>query len=263
MGVLRSEIRPGKLLPQVLLPPIHSKQSINEVNRNSEDLEKKENITLFRGASCNSVTLNRKEAGSSHTVKPLTRVSSVVQVRGGSGGGARTKKSSKKSMYRAGEKIPKFKAFIQKPEGVSGEEGFGEGDVKASHSESDRIQKLSAVSDQCLFKQSPKRLKTGKDDVSKIKVLEWSKEDALPGTSSSDIVTYSKLNRSGSGDVKKRISGKSKQQLSPMKFKKSIEKRRGSDASRKKSKTLFKKAGKIILTNDLSKSSIERKRRKK
>lgn len=257
MGVLRSDIRPGKLLSNALMAPLHAKQSVS-VENNAEDLERKENITAFRGATCSAIMLNRKEAGPSHSKKAL-RVSSAVQVRGGN---SRSVKPLKNKIYWT-DKIPKFKQFNQKPDGSSGEPS-GESDTRVTHLEIDRKPKLTTVSDQCLYKQSPKRLKISKgDDGGKIKLSDWSKEDALPGPSCSDMVTYSRLNRPvSSGEAKKRPAGKTKQQSSPLKFKKSLEKRRGSDASRKKSKTLFKKAGKIILTNDLNKNSVERKRRK-
>ncbi|KAK6629600.1 hypothetical protein RUM43_003417 [Polyplax serrata] len=262
MGVLR----PGKLLPNVLIAPLHSKQPIN-VDDNPEDVERKENITAYRGGSRNSILINRKEAGPSHSKRAL-RVSSGLQVRGGVGS-SRPVKSLKKSIYWT-DKVLKFKQFNPKTEGSAEE-------TVAGDSDNDRRPKLSSSSDQCLFKQSPKRLKISKGDDSaggKIKVSEWSKDDVLPGPSCSDMVAYSRLNRSAvaaggssgvctGGEGKKRLSGKAKQQLTPLKFKKSLEKRRGSDASRKKSKTLFKKSGKIILTNnDLNKNSVERKRRK-
>lgn len=278
-GVLRSDIRHGKMLPNVLIAPLHSKQSVVAVENDLEDVERKENLS-FRSGSCNAILINRKEppSGPSHSKRAM-RVSSALQVRGGNT--SRQKKSCmKKGIYWTGDKIPKYKQFNQKSDGANAEETVNESETRVvNHCENERT-KLSSVSDQCLFRQSPKRLKVSKggEDGCKMKLSDWPKEQpAVPGPSCSDIVTYTKLNRPASNtDGKKRINNKNKQQqqqqqqqsqqqqqqLSPIKFKKSLEKRRGSDASRKKSKTLFKKSGKIILTNDGNKNSVERKRRK-
>lgn len=113
------------------------------------------------------------------------------------------------------------------------------------------------------FKQSPKRLKICKNEseILRTKKSEWAKD----GSASGELGVYPRSSLSASstsGDTSlptttKKRPLKPRPQLSPIKHKKSLEKRRNSE---KKSKILYKKASKLALSaGDLAKS--DRKRR--
>lgn len=269
---------PTKILPNSRLAPLRFKQPI-DVENNPEDSERKENLTSFSGTSSAAAFTGRKEPGPSHAKRSIGRVGTVLQAHRTAG--PRTVRSlsagSKKSVFASSEKLSKFKQFSHKS------------DVPPEETEEKRVtlstvslglncenarsrSKIPPLTDQCIFKQNPKRLKISKlEEGNKLKISDWVKEDAVPGPSSSDLVVYSRLSRpltqlTNAADphgLPKKRSIKTRPQLSPLKYKKSLEKKRGSDTGRKKSKTLFKKAGKIVLTsNDLNKSLIDRKRRK-
>lgn len=284
MGVLRADRVPGKILPSVRLAPLHPKQPA-DVENNPEDSERKENLTSFRGSSSGAVLVGRKEAEPPPLAKrSIGRVGTVLQAH--RAGGSRTVRSlsagSKKAAFRTAEKMSKFSKFGGHKSDVPPDETVVPEQEKrvtlstvslGLNCENDRSRtKIPPLSDQCIFKQNPKRLKISKtDEGNKLKISDWVKEDAVPGPSSSDLVVYSRMSRPltqltngpESHSLAKKRTIKTRPQLSPLKYKKTLEKRRGSDTSRKKSKTFFKKAGKIVLTtNDLNKTIIDRKRRK-
>lgn len=107
------------------------------------------------------------------------------------------------------------------------------------------------------FKQSPKRLKMCKNEseVLRTKKTDWIKD----GNPSAELGVFPRsagTSTDVSTSIKKRPL-KPRPQLSPIKHKKSLEKRRNSD---KKSKILYKKASKLSASaGDLAKS--DRKRR--
>lgn len=269
---------PSKILPNSRLAPLRFKQPI-DVENNPEDSERKENLTTFSGTSSAAAFTGRKDPGPSHVKRPMASVGTVLQAHRTAK--PRTVRSlsagSKKTVFGAPEKLSKFKQFSHKSD-VAPEEGEEKRVTLSTVSlglncENDRSRsKIPPLSDQCIFKQNPKRLKISKlEEGSKLKISDWVREDAVPGPSSSDLVVYSRLSRpltqltnaTEPHCLSKKRSIKTRPQLSPLKYKKSLEKKRGTDTSRKKSKTLFKKAGKIVLTgNDLNKNLVDRKRKK-
>ncbi|KAL0275000.1 UNVERIFIED_CONTAM: hypothetical protein PYX00_002994 [Menopon gallinae] len=274
VGILTSE---RKLLPNVRLAPLRLKQKIEDDN-NAEDSERKENLTMFQGTSKTSALLSRRQQGT--TRRSMNRISNVLQVhRAGSSRSVRSiAGSSKKGNFRIvqAEKVSKFKQFTHKTDIPGEEHPPGETETrvpipKVSLGLNCDRGKMQSLTDSCGFKQSPKRLKISKaeGEGSKVKTIDWGKEDAVPGPST-DIIVYSRIARplthlGSSGDTfghgKKRTLKRS--QLSPVKYKKSVEMKRGNEVNRKKIKTLFKKAGKVVLSaNDINKNVIETKRRK-
>lgn len=275
MGILSSE---RKMLPNVRLTPLRLKQKMEDEN-NAEDSERKENLTTFQGTSKSSALLARRQQGTSR--RSMNRISNVLQVhRAGSSRSVRSiAGSSKKGNFRVAqtEKVSKFKQFTHKSDIPAEEHTSGESETrvpipKVSLGLNCDRGKMQPLTDPCMFKQSPKRLKMSRTEGegSKLKTFEWGREDAVPG-SSMDMIVYSRMARplthlgsSGEsfGHGKKRTL-KTRSQLSPIKYKKSVEMKRGNEVNRKKIKTLFKKVGKVVLSaNDINKNLIETKRRK-
>lgn len=154
---------------------------------------------------------------------------------------------------RPSEKSSKLKHPHRMGEEIESEKKLAMTTVSLAIASPDIKVKTPASGETSSFKQSPKRLKMckGDGDPGRIKKPEWKKEMAVEGPSAASVPD-SPIPSAGKKRLLKRPT-----QLSPLKYKKSLEKRRNSE---KKTKILYKKASKLaVSSSELSKT--ERKRR--